>query len=54
MALIGGDSPVDTMSELEQRLEKFKESEEQAREQNNASKARRLGRIIKVNSSHCL
>lgn len=35
------------MEALQQRLSKFKESEENAKKENNASKVRRMGRIVK-------
>ncbi|XP_067947060.1 coiled-coil and C2 domain-containing protein 1-like [Watersipora subatra] len=40
-------SPGDTIASLQARLEKYKESEAQAKEQENSSKARRMGRIVK-------
>lgn len=39
--------PNTTMEALEQRLSKFKSTLDQANSENNASKARRLGRIVK-------
>lgn len=38
--------PKTVMEALEQRLKKFQESEEAAKKENNASKARRLGRVV--------
>lgn len=42
------DKPTDTMSALQQRLKKYQDSESEAKEQGNTSKARRMGRIAKV------
>jgi len=39
--------PTTVMEALEQRLEKFKATQEQAKAEENASKVRRLGRIVK-------
>ena len=36
------------MEALEQRLIKYKESEDQAKQEQNSSKAKRMGRIVKV------
>ena len=42
------DQPTDTMGALQQRLKKYQDSEAEAKEQGNSSKARRMGRIAKV------
>jgi len=36
------------MSSLEQRLKKYQQSEQEAKDSNNGGKARRMGRIVKV------
>ncbi|KAF6020435.1 hypothetical protein EB796_021238 [Bugula neritina] len=41
------ETPADTMSSLEQRLKKYQQSEQEAKDSNNGGKARRMGRIVK-------
>lgn len=42
------EAATDTMGALEQRQKKYQDSEKEAKEQSNSSKARRMGRIVKV------
>lgn len=41
-------APKTTMDALSQRLDKYKNAEQQAKEEGNMSKSRRMGRITKV------
>lgn len=40
------------MEALEQRMAKYKEAEEQAKQEGSASKMKRMGRIVKVENAH--
>ena len=42
------EAPKTTMDALQQRLEKYKNAEQQAKEAGETSKCRRMGRIAKV------
>lgn len=42
------DAPSTVIEALNQRLEKYKSAEEQAKAEGNTSKGRRMGRIVKV------
>ena len=46
--LMDPEPPKTTMDALLQRLEKYKNAEQQAKEGGESSKARRMGRIVKV------
>lgn len=41
------ESPTSVLEALEQRLAKYRSQEEAAKAENNSSKARRMGRIVK-------
>lgn len=43
--------PKNVAEALQQRLEKYQQAENQAKQEGNSSKARRMGRIVKVSSS---
>lgn len=49
--------PKDVAEALQQRLEKYQQATDQAKQEGNSSKARRMGRIVKVRcilrSIHC-
>ena len=45
------ETATSTEEALQQRLEKYKSSQKEAQQQGNGSKARRMGRIVKVISS---
>ena len=48
------DAPKTVMEALMQRLEKYKSSEDSAKQAGDSSKARRMGRIVKVGLFFCL
>ena len=46
--------PKDVAEALQQRLEKYKHAESQAKQEGNSSKARRMGRIVKVSFTYSI